>query len=761
MKSNSFKFLFLILVSLAGSPVWADHGSLLSTVRDNWIDMSVNDLVSEGIIAKPAKPLSELTNLEVAQLTAQAADIIVAQADLLPPPMTDNVTLPGVPLPEPQPVLGNSPQAQTLSTGFPSSTATENVSQLVKEFKKELQAAGKDLPQIEDRIYTLEHENDSLAKKQQEDLERTGTTGSGFSRGYFNEYRGFGTNAIYPPAEYDANIFMDMNLKSVPVPNVLFNATLRFTRTVGDYYVAGGEPIIDSQLINVRWISLSDFNEYFTLTAGDFFKHYTPLTLWNYDVPVYTLIEPTSFYRTRKDLEDFVYVDHEPDWRLRGFQISTQVAWPNDGVLSFLKFQAMGGPIKLATQYQFGDYYAGSQTSMSFFGDNLEFMGTGLLIWDDPNSDSTPYQPNDNLTWAHQYQIGSLSSRLNIPFAGDINLGGTVEWAGSDYQDDINNPQKQYEDTAVMATGVLNISGFHLTAKYLNTGAYFYSPGAQTNKYTPGNGSSIYLTSNLFLDDGLDGYLTDYPVQTSGQPSFAPYDRMEENMLPYGDATPNREGMVANISADIGDGGWLKPQFQFVPNVPGLQMQEIQPNYVLNGSGTGVTAVDGNVIPRTFNDYEGALTVNFAKAFGLKGKTYQVSLDYKDQVTNLGGGLSPYLVDTFIASADFTVPVSGFDSVVLSAAYEEAFATGGEYTLTGQGSPNSLAAYQFYLGTPGQYTYTPLNVTKITWAFGLMYPISKTIDIRCDYFYNYYTWVDVPSFDRVDEIVRFTYEAHF
>jgi len=76
MKSNSFKFLFLILVSLAGSPVWADHGSLLSTVRDNWIDMSVNDLVSEGIIAKPAKPLSELTNLEVAQLTAQAADII-------------------------------------------------------------------------------------------------------------------------------------------------------------------------------------------------------------------------------------------------------------------------------------------------------------------------------------------------------------------------------------------------------------------------------------------------------------------------------------------------------------------------------------------------------------------------------------------------------------------------------------------------------------------------------------------------------------
>ena len=760
MKSNSFKILFLTIVTLASSPVWADHGTLMSTVRDNWIDMSVNDLVSEGLVPKPSKPVNELTNLEVAQLTAQAADMVVAQADILPPPMTDNVGLPGTPLPEPQAPLGMLPAPLSQpSAQVPSAVAVQNVSQLVKEFKKELNAAGKDLPQIEDRIYALEHNNDSLAEQQQEDLQRTGTTGNGFSRGYFNEYRGFGANAIYPSADYNAVIFMDMNLKSVPVPNVLFNTTLRFYRTVGDYYA---DPIAaNATEINLRWISLSDFNEFFTLTAGDFYAHYTPLTLWNYDVPVYTFIEPTSFYRTRKDLEDFVYADHEPDWRLRGFQLSTKVAWPNDDVLSFLKFQAMGGPLKQATQYRFGDYFAGSQTSMSFFGDNLEFMGTGLLIWDDPNSDSTPYNPNINLTWAHQYQIGSLSSRLNIPFAGDINLGGTVEWAGSDYQDDINNPQKQFQDTAVMATGVLNVSGFHMSAKYINVGSFYYSPGAQTNQYTPGNGSGIYLTSNEFLDDGLDGYLNNYPIQNTNEPSFAPYDRMEENMLPYGDATPNREGMVANISADIGDGGWLKPQFQFVPGVPGLQMQEIQPNYVLNGSGTGVTAVDGNIIPRTFNDYEGALTINFAKAFGLKGKTYQVSVDYKDQVTNLGGGLSPYLVDTFIASTDFTVPVSGFDSIVLSAAYEEAFATGGEYTLTGQGSPNSLAAYQFYLGTPGQYTYTPLNVTKITWAFGLMYPFSKTIDFRCDYFYNYYTWVDVPTFDRVDEIVRFTYEAHF
>jgi predicted porin len=190
-------------------------------------------------------------------------------------------------------------------------------------------------------------------------------------------------------------------------------------------------------------------------------------------------------------------------------------------------------------------------------------------------------------------------------------------------------------------------------------------------------------------------------------------------------------------------------------------MQEIQPNYVLSESGTSVTPADGDMVPRTFNDYEGALTVNLAKAFGLKGKTYQFAVDYKDQQTNLGSGLSPYTVNTFIGSVDFTVPVEGFDTVVLSGAFEQAISTGGEYTFTSQGQPNTLAAYQFYLDAPGQFAYTPLNITKTTWAAGLLYPMSKNVNFRCDYFYNYYTWTDVPSFNRVDEIVRFTYEAHF
>ncbi len=757
MKRYSFKTLTFLALLAAVSPAWAGHGTLSSTLRDNWINADVEELAAAGLIPNPAQPVSELTNLQVAQLTAQAGEVILAQAELPPPLPGDAPQPPALPPPGAENPLA-PPSAPELpgapGAGLPPPAAAKSVSELVEEFKQELAALGVDLPQLEDRIYALEHRNDSLAQQQQEFLKRTGTTVSGFSRGYFYDFRGFGPNAYYPAADYDSMIFMDMDLKSIPVPMVLFNGDIRFWRTVGFYY-ADPHPKYD-----LRWISLSDYNEYCTLTAGDFFQHYTPLTLWNNGIPVYTLIEPLSYYRNRKDVEELESLDHEPDWRLRGFQVSTEMGWPGDPFLSTLDFQAMAGPVKQATEYRFGDYYAGSHATLSFFNNNLEVGGVGLLIWDDPDSADTPYDPNDNLTWARQYQIGSLTGRLTIPLDEDFSLGGNLECAGSEFQDDINDPQRESQDWAVLGTGALNILGLHLTAKYYNIGPYFYSPGAQTNAFTPGSGGSDYLATDDFgEDEDLIGVLNTYPIQSAGEPSFAPYDRMEENMLPYGDATPNREGVVGGWNLQVGDHGWLNSLGSFT-----VQMQEIEPNYVLNPTSTGVTAVDGNSTARTFSGYEAGLVVDFAKAFDLNSKTYRIAFDYKDQVTDLGGSLPAFTVNTLIAAADFNVPVAGFDTVVLSVAYEQAQASGGEYMLSGEGDPPTLAQYAFIdTDSPPSFNYTTLNLTKTAWAFGFLCPFGKTFDIRMDVFLNQYTGsVGADSnFDRVDQIWRFTYDAHF
>src|SRR6185503_13930357 len=89
---------------------------------------------------------------------------------------------------------------------------------------------------IEDRINQLEHNNQSLKEQQRDYLQRVGIKFSAFSRGYFNEYRGFGANHQYAQAVYNALLATDMVFKSVPVPYFLFDLHMRVQRTIGFPY---------------------------------------------------------------------------------------------------------------------------------------------------------------------------------------------------------------------------------------------------------------------------------------------------------------------------------------------------------------------------------------------------------------------------------------------------------------------------------------------------------------------------------------------
>jgi hypothetical protein len=390
------------------------------------------------------------------------------------------------------------------------------------------------------------------------------------------------------------------------------------------------------------------------------------------------------------------------------------------------------------------------------------------LIWEDINtanlSSMYTQSPNFNALFAKQYKVGSVSGRINIPFDKQTSFTASGEYAGSNYQDDLNNSQRVFEDWAALVTGALNVYGVHLTAKYVNNGPFFYSPGAQTNRYTPGTASG-YLSTNANEDEFLMGYLNRYVFPGVNRPAFAPYDRMIENMLPYGDASPNRMGTVLGFSANIGEKGWLKPQASYV-----LKMEEIQPNLVLSPDSSQSLAVESATTTanaRTFSGYEGALTISFSKAYGLDNKTYQLAADYKHQETDLGLGTKVFKVDTMIGTADFNLPISGFDSIMLSVAYGQTKSSGYEYILANSGNPPTLGQFPFYLDTNmlNAYTFASLDITKTSWAFGLLYPVVTDMNIRGDYFINEYTWKSPPAafagYYRRDQIWRLTYEVHF
>jgi hypothetical protein len=725
---TKWTFVAGLLLGLTG-PAMAAHGPLTTSVRDGWIDARVQDLVSAGWVPAPDKPIPSLTNLEVAQLTKTATDNLYAQIP------TANTGSP--------PETGSTTSAQ----------AGKSLKELLEEFKDELAAMDVDVARLEDRIYDAQHRNEKFETLQQQQLVHTGTNLSGSSRGYFDTYRGFGTNAIYGPLDYNDIMMGDIILTSVPVPFVLFDADFRLTRTVGLYYA---DPIQPEY--SLRWLSLTNTNDVCNLTAGDFWRHYTPLTLWNTDIPFYTFIDPTSYHRVRKDIEELAYLDHGPDWHMTGFEAASDQDLGKGTFLSSFHAQAMGGELSTATPFTFANEFAGSEAALDFFDNNLELKGAGLLLFDDTDSANVPYLPTLISTFAHSYQIGSLSSTATLPFEKDLDAKGFVEWAGSRYQDDSQNAGSIIQDWALLATGTIDVYGVHLTAKYLNNGAYFYSPGAQTNAYNPD------MVGYNILDDGVDNYPTSFVFQGVGRPSFAPYDRMAENMLPYGDATPDRQGFILGFSADIGQDGWLKPQASLV-----LNMQEIQPDYVLTSAGNAVLPADWNAPVtniRKFNNFEGALTVNLAKALDGTPSTCDFSVDYKRQSTDLGlagFGFQPFTVSTVIFCADVG-PFPGvplFEGLILSGAYERASASGYEFALGG--TTPTMADYGSYFDTQylGEYFFLPLDVIRDSWALGVKVPISSTIEVHGDCFINTYTWSDFPNYDRRDLIWRMTYELKF
>ncbi len=730
-------YVFTLLAGMT-VPVFAEHGPLSATQRDGWIDSSVSDLAAEGLVPRPGKPVSEITNLEVAQWTAHASQNLLDQAD----------------------TAGVSPPAL-------SSQAAESLKKLVKEFRDELAGMDVDLAKLDEQIYRQQHRDEYFTGLQGEYLKRTGTVINGYSRGYAYNFQGSGAPAtvngtvypgpVYGPMTYNSDMFVEMDLKSIPVPYVLFDARLRYWRSVGMYYAdpLGGETNLD-----MRWISLSYYNPVANLTAGDFYKNYTPLTLWNNEVPVYTFLEPTPLESERKDVEEIVFMDHGPYWHLRGFQAYTAGTWTHDPVISGMNLHVMAGSLTTPSDAQFGDDYAGSQVTLALFNGQAQLGAQGLLIWADPNSAAIPYLPDFPLNWAREYQVGSLSGGVSIPVNAGVTVGGSLEYAGSHYQDDMNNPGRSFRDWALLASGSVNFSRYSLSVKAFQIEPFFYSPGAQTNRYstTPQNG---YLSTNNNEDEFLIGYLNRFPFQGANRPTFAGYDRMLENAMPYGDATPNRQGILLGFSGDLGKDGWLKSQASCVAD-----LREIQPNIVLSQDGSQSLAVDSQTntaAARVFGGYELAFKADLAKLAELEGSTYQAGIDYKHQTTDLGLGASPFAVDTFIAALDFNPPLSGFDDLLGSVAFEMAQSSGSEFVLSGQGSPPTYASYPFYLDSSslGAYSYLPLDILKTTWVLGLNYPLSPTVKLRGSYFIVHYTWTDVPDFDRWDKIWRFTYEASF
>ena len=699
--------LTMILLAMGAAPAFAWHGSLLSNERAPWIDESLRGLQREGYLPATLGDTASLSNLEVAELTARASERLMAQ-------------VPG-----------------TAGSGLSASpAAARDMKALIAEFRVELSRMNVEVAKAEERVALMEARLQGFEEKQKGALSKTGSEVGAYGRGWMVTRRGLGPDRLNPPLSRLAVNLMEVRLRSIPVPNILFDFRTRMWTTYGWYYVDEITPVLE-----VRKFTISSFNSVGSVQVGDLFKSYTPLTLWN-DDPWHYRFKPTYFKQMYSEIEELSMTEG-PAWHLRGLTAHVAKEWADRIHLSSASADVLGGRVTPATN-RFGNYYFGGQVDASFLKKRFGITGTGLLLWDDMDSAELDYLEDFDMTWAQKYRITSVTPRLDLPIGEALTVKASFELAGNRYEDDARNPDRVYEDWAARgegsleawAPGSLEAYGLRLEGKYVNVGSLFYSPGAQTLRRTPVGTTSGYISGDELRDFDLIGSRNRSLFLDVGRPAFAPYSRIDDNILPYGDATPNRRGLVAGLTLQR-----RNPKDKKVFASAGAfvtKMEEITPNLVLVPQAVptaGVTmdlpySVDSQTntaSARTFSGLEGVASLDIAALQGWKDKLV-LGTGYRTQKTEF----ESIQLETkgLMASADFVLPVKWMRWADMSLLWGQFLSKGSEFCLAG----GANAAYPFWgdRSMLGSYYRTDLGGSRTFWAWNLKYHYNKNAFLRGD-----------------------------
>lgn len=351
---------------------------------------------------------------------------------------------------------------------------------------------------------------------------------------------------------------------------------------VGDkFYNIGSGAGIEMERITVNLNP--DFME---ANFGDFDLAWTPFTLWNRNCDLDYEYVPGVLRRQDQYKKDPYYIQDSPKWPLRGLRVASTVMWPNSPVLDSFKVESFVHMLRSGyaggyVAFRYTGWLVGARSEIKA----KKYLSVGAygLMLDEPLNTDDPtavYKPYDASTWAQRYTVGSLTPKVTFEVNDDLSLGIDSECAGSKFGDDKINKDRKVQDWALFAGPAAKYKNSTLSIKYLNVGYGFYSPMAQLRQEDDYLGSMEQHPVVLSSDIGIDAL---------GRPSaiFKYYDRLNDNVFPYGFSTPNRKGVGGDLDLKALDKDALSIKAKV------YAVKEFTDNFVVNKAGTDFQTVDG------------------------------------------------------------------------------------------------------------------------------------------------------------------------
>ena len=325
---------------------------------------------------------------------------------------------------------------------------------------------------------------------------------------------------------------VDLGLHFTPIDDIEISSTIRLQNEFGGMW--GNRSVVELRDLTAKGV----INNKIKFSVGDIFLKQTKFTLFNYDQEL-SKNEPSvfNFYRDFVNYENFYKANY---WRLQGIQ--TNFSYNMYNFVEQVDVDAFTARVR-------GLEWLGKPELLMIGGSavirlsNKMSIGTHYIntfeVLSSSNTTVSYYNPVLNTQLSYTGDINDIPYELLIE--GGFSKRG---WEGDDLAPEVSG---NFIQTSFKSKN--KISNINFGFRYVDTD--FRSIGAQTRRVVFDNSPTSYpYYSNNYtqrkvslLDIVSDPNIYNQNLSTS----LMNYNPMYSSVMPYGDATPNRIGVNADI----------------------------------------------------------------------------------------------------------------------------------------------------------------------------------------------------------------------
>ena len=507
---------------------------------------------------------------------------------------------------------------------------------------------------------------------------------------------------------------LDLNTHVNPIKDLEIFAQLRIRNSFGSFFGSGTQ-------ISVRQLSAKGIiNNKIRFSVGDLFLKQSKFTLYNYD-------EELSFFENQilKPYRDIIhyenfYIDNR--WRLQGIQ--TDFSFKFDRYIRNLDFDFFisrpNGSSQINETTYTSDILLSGGSIFSKINKKLSLSLNHINLFEVPSSGTkniSVRNPVYDLSLLHSIDNTnySLKQKLQTGFSSRYWLHSELE---NEIEDSTSNETQgmyfEIDNRYIKKDSTLL---FKLGYRYVDPD--FRSAGSQTRRidYIDGNNNTIYpFYTNMSVprQPSLFDLVSDEQLYNQDISSLLmAFNPIYSNILPYGDATPNRSGVYLNAK---------------INNSNKLILVKIKTGFYKEIIGQGALE------KRSFRLLKGSLKINLHKSLNLKKELSLIASSESERTVRGGDEISS--LNLISNHMNISVNAELAKKFFVQASYKQFNANGNEFLIQRDN-----------FGNITYYTPSQIDQKDHMLSIGTMYKFRKNVYANVHYNWWGLKFVDQPSLD--------------